>query len=161
MVPYPRPRCFWDIKPHTWWLFFISKHFIWTFIFKIVCPWDTSLFATISEWVMHIFCEQRIIILAYRIRKSEVFTWDRNSYLTHVISPMGRINKENFHVNSVCIGCIGRHVTLSLGWRHCDVKLIKYPTSTLCVVLNATFKIKRSESKGMQDKESNMSVRCG
>ena len=49
--------------------------------------------------------------LAYRIRKSKVFAWDRNSYLTHVTSPQ----KENFHVNSVCIGCIGRHVTLLLG----------------------------------------------
>ena len=51
------------------------------------------------------------LFLAHRIRKSEVFTWDRNSYLTHVISPQ----KEFFHVNSVCIGCIGRHETLSVG----------------------------------------------
>ena len=31
--------------------------------------------------------------------------------LSHVFSPQ----KDFFHVNSVCIGCIGRHVTLSLG----------------------------------------------
>ena len=30
---------------------------------------------------------------AYRIRKSKVFSWDRNSNLTHIISPMGRINQ--------------------------------------------------------------------
>ena len=48
--------------------------------------------------------------LAYQLRKSEVFAWDRNSY-----PPMGEIKKETFHVNSVCIGCIGRHVTLLLG----------------------------------------------
>ena len=62
-------------------------------------------------------------LLAYRIRNSEFFAWERNSYLTHVISPMGRIEKENYHVDSVCIGCIARHVTLSLGWRHCDVTM--------------------------------------
>ena len=50
-------------------------------------------------------------VLAYRIRKSEVFVWDRNSYLTCIISPQ----KETFHVNLVCIGCIGCHATLSLG----------------------------------------------
>ena len=50
------------------------------------------------------------IILAYQIRKSEVFAWNRNSYLTHVISPQ----KEFFHVNLVCIGCIGRNVTFTL-----------------------------------------------
>ena len=49
--------------------------------------------------------------LAYRIRKSDVFAWDRNSYLTHVISPQ----KETFQVNLVCIGCTGRHATLPLG----------------------------------------------
>ena len=32
-----------------------------------------------------------------RMRKSEIFVWDRNSYLTHVISP----KKETFRVNSV------------------------------------------------------------
>ena len=36
---------------------------------------------------------------------------------------MGSIKKENVRVNSVCIGCIGRHVTLSLGGRHCDLTL--------------------------------------
>ena len=35
---------------------------------------------------------------------------------------MGRI-KENFRVDSVCIGWIERPVTLSSGWRHCDVTL--------------------------------------
>ena len=50
-------------------------------------------------------------ILAHRIRKSEVFAWDRNSYLTHVISPQ----KEIVHVNWVRSGCLGHHVTLSLG----------------------------------------------
>ena len=52
----------------------------------------------------------------------KVFAWDRNSYLTHVTSPQ----KENFHVNSVCIGCIGRHVTLLLGWCHCDVTVTSF-----------------------------------
>ena len=33
-------------------------------------------------------------VLAYWLRKSEVFTWDRNSYLTHAISPMGEIKKK-------------------------------------------------------------------
>ena len=42
--------------------------------------------------------------------------------LTHVISP----KKENFHVNSVCIDYIGRHVALSLGWRHCDVTMMLF-----------------------------------
>ena len=37
----------------------------------------------------------------------EIQDWDRNSYLIHVISPP----KEIFHVNSVCIGYIGRHAT--------------------------------------------------
>ena len=60
---------------------------------------------------------------AYRIRNSEFFAWDRNSYLTHVISFMGRIEKENHLVDSVCIGCIERHVTLSLGWNNCDVTI--------------------------------------
>ena len=32
-----------------------------------------------------------------------------------LISPMGRIKKEIFTEFSVWIGCIGRHVTLSLG----------------------------------------------
>ena len=37
---------------------------------------------------------------------------------------------------------------------------LKILTSTsLCVVMNATFKIKHSKSKGMQEKESNMCVR--
>ena len=64
--------------------------------------------------------------------------------------------------------CIGRHATLSLGWRCCDVTMtsnFRYPTSkSLCVVINATFKINGKvckKSKGMQGKESNMSVRCG
>ena len=37
----------------------------------------------------------------------------------------GELKSEIFRVNSVCIGCIGplgRHVTLLLGWRHCDIK---------------------------------------
>ena len=71
-------------------------------------------------------------LLAYRIRNSEFFAWDRNSYLTHVISPMGRIEKENYHVDSVCICCIGRHVTLSLGWRHCDVTMTSNLKNVLC-----------------------------
>ena len=51
--------------------------------------------------------------LAYQ--KSEVFALDRNSYLTNVILPMGRIKKKKkITRNSVCIGCIGRHVALSL-----------------------------------------------
>ena len=39
-------------------------------------------------------------------------------YLTH-----GRDKKETFYRKSVCISCIGRHVTLSLGLRHCDVSM--------------------------------------
>ena len=63
------------------------------------------------------------VFFAYRIRKSDVFAWDKNSYLFNVISPMGWIKKrkENVHVKSVWIAYIGCHVTLSLGWRHCDV----------------------------------------
>ena len=38
--------------------------------------------------------------------------------LTHVISA----KKENFHMNLVCIGCIGCHATLSLGRCHNDDK---------------------------------------
>ena len=64
-----------------------------------------------------------ISCLAYQIRKSKVLVWDRNYCLTHVILPMGRIKKENFHMNLVCIGCKKRHITLSLGSRHCDVTI--------------------------------------
>ena len=39
--------------------------------------------------------------LAYQIRKSDILTWDRDSYLTHLILPMGRIKKEKCHVKSV------------------------------------------------------------
>ena len=35
-----------------------------------------------------------LFILAYQKRKSEVSTWDRNSYLAHVILPMGKIKKK-------------------------------------------------------------------
>ena len=38
------------------------------------------------------------LFLAYQIRKSESFTWDRNAYLTHLILPMGRIEKEKCHM---------------------------------------------------------------
>ena len=52
-------------------------------------------------------------------------------------------------MNSVCIGCIGRHITLLLGWRHFK----NCPTSTsLYVVMIATFKIKHLKSKGMLEK---------
>ena len=43
---------------------------------------------------------------AYRTRISEIFL-----DIEILISP----RKENFHMNSVCIGCIGRHTTFSLG----------------------------------------------
>ena len=97
----------------------------------------------------------------YWIRKSQVFTWDRSSYLTPVMSP----KKENCHLNSVCIGCKGRRITLSLAWRHCDITVMSNlkcstPTS-LCVVMNATFKVKHLKWKCMQEKESNMHVQCG
>ena len=59
------------------------------------------------------------LFLAHQIRKSEVFAWDRNSYLTHVISPQ----KDIVHLNSVCTGCIGHLVTLSLGWCVSDVRV--------------------------------------
>ena len=52
--------------------------------------------------------------LSYQIRKSEVSAWARNSSLTHVILPIDSVKKEICHVNSVCIGCIARHVTLLL-----------------------------------------------
>ena len=79
---------------------------------------------------------------------------------------MHRIKKENFHVNSVCIGCIGGHITLALSWCHCDIgatsqwrQISKCPPSTsLCLVLNATCKIRHWKSKSVQEKESNMSV---
>ena len=43
--------------------------------------------------------------------------------------------------------------------RHNDVKL-KMSTS-LCMVMNATFTIKHWKSEGMQEKESNISIRYG
>ena len=59
--------------------------------------------------------------------RTEFFAWDRNSYLTHVISPMGRIEKENYHVDSACIGCRGRHcdvaMTSNLKMSYADVIL--------------------------------------
>ena len=85
-------------------------------------------------------------------------------------------------MNSECTGCIGRHVTLSLGCHHCDVTMMsnfkmayvnviihgkwhqisKCSTSaSLCMVMNTIFKMKHWKSKGMQEKESNMSVCCG
>ena len=65
----------------------------------------------------------------------------KESYnLTHVISPP----KENFH---------------------CDVTMtsnLKCPMSTsLCVVMKSSFKVKHSKSRGMQEKESNISVLYG
>ena len=66
---------------------------------------------SIKNYQLILFHKLRYSFLAYRIRKSEVFAWDRNSHLAHVISP----KKENNHMNSVYIGCIGRRATLSLG----------------------------------------------
>ena len=87
------------------------------FLFVFICPTCQVRVCKISLPVDK--CEtlsgmQDMPALAHRIRKSEVCAWDRNSYVTHVISHQ----KEIFHVNSVCIGCIGRHVTLSLGSHH-------------------------------------------
>ena len=54
--------------------------------------------------------------LAYQIRKSEVLAWDRNSYLTNVISPKKRKFLHEF-------GLQWLYRTLSLGWRHCEVTI--------------------------------------
>ena len=43
-------------------------------------------------------------ILAYQIRKSEVFAWDRNSYLTHVISPRRSAGKIHVQLVSMIPG---------------------------------------------------------
>ena len=97
--------------------------------------------------------------LAYRIRKSEVFACDRNSYLTHVISPQ----KETFHVNLVCIGCIGCHATLPLGWRRCDVTMtshLKIPyvnvivCGDVCYFWNKIFEIERYARKRIKHERS-------
>ena len=91
-------------------------------------------------------------IPSYRIRKSEVFAWDKHSYLTHVISPQ----KETFHVYSVCNGCIGCHAIFSLGWRCCDVTMtsnVKMPYVNVIVCgIKCYFKIKHSKSKVLQEK---------
>ena len=65
---------------------------------------------------------------------------------------MSRIKQEKFHMSLVCIGCIGRNFV---------VKLTSNLKTSLGVVMNATFIIKHSKSKDMQEKESNMSVWCG
>ena len=67
---------------------------------------------------------------------------------------MGRIQKGFFfHVNSVCIDCFARHVTLSLGPCHCDVTVTSdFRLSHVDVILheiNATVEYKT----GMQEKE--------
>ena len=117
------------------------KTLIYTKVWKTKFPIIGSIRLKMSEPVINLIYYSIMgrWFLAYRIRNSEFFAWDRNSYLTHVISLMGRIEKEKYHVDSVCIGCIGRHVTLSLGWRHCDVTMMSnlicpMPTS-FCVVM--------------------------
>ena len=78
--------------------------------------------------------------LAFQIRKSENLAWNRNSYLTHVIS----LQKDNFHLNSVCTGCIGRHATLLLGSHHSIATSLwcrfKKWSISLCVVMNLLLK---------------------
>ena len=80
----------------------------------------TCTLLQLKDPILHVKLLWRFF-LAYQIRKSEVFALDRNSYLTHVILPMGRIKKKKVHMNLVCTGCIGCHVTLLLGWCHCNV----------------------------------------
>ena len=82
------------------------------------------------QLTMHVFK-----FLAYRIRKSKFFTWNRNSYLTHFISHQ----KGTFHVNLACIGCIGRHAPLSLSWRHCNITMMSYLTRGPVVLLTLTW----------------------
>ena len=48
--------------------------------------------------------------LAHQIRKSEIFTWDRNSYLNHLILPMVKILKKPNITCDLCIGCIGSYI---------------------------------------------------
>ena len=72
-----------------------------------------------------------LFFLAYQIRTSQVFAWDKNSYLPHIISP----KKENFHVNLVCIGCIEHLSTLSLGLRHCDITMSNLKMSYVKVIV--------------------------
>ena len=67
-----------------------------------------------------------IYISSLSDKEIEVFAWIRNSYVTHVILPMGRIKEEHFHMNSLCIGCIGHHITLS--------------STSLCTIMKGTFK---------------------
>ena len=93
----------------------IKFHQDWPTDFRDIQVWKCGLWWT-DNWPLVYY------ILAHRIRKSKVFAWDRNFYLTHVISPL----KECFHVNSVCTGCLGRHITLSLGWRHSDVTVTSF-----------------------------------
>ena len=102
-----------------------------------------------------------MFILAYRIRKSEVFAWDRNSYLTNAIPPPKRNCSREFGLHWLYRMSRNFVVRLTSLRRQSDV-IKKCPTlASLYAVMNAIFKIKQhSKSKGMQEKESNMSVRA-
>ena len=60
-------------------------------------------------------------------------------------------------MNSVCLGCIGCYVTFVVRLtplrHHNDVKITECPKSkSLCIVMDAAFKIKHWKSKGMKEK---------
>ena len=66
----------------------------------------------------------RILFLAYQTRKSKVFAWERNSYLTHVILPMSRIKKKIFtwfNVHWLYRRSRNFVVRLTSFWHHNDV----------------------------------------
>ena len=68
---------------------------------------------------------------------------------------------REFGLNWLCRTSDNFVVRLTSLRRHNDVKLKENPTSSsFCVVINASFKIKQLNSKGMQEK-SNTGVRCG
>ena len=91
-------------------------------------------------------CGYRTYCLAYRIRKSEIFAWHRNFNLTHVISPQKRKFSCEFGLHWLCRTSRNFVARLPSLRRHNYVRFIKCPTSTsLCVVINATYKIKPFE----------------
>ena len=87
-------------------------------------------------------------IIAYHIRKSEVFCL-RYKFFSCILDKENqgfRLGKkflshpwigDTFHANSVCIGCIGCHVTLS-------VMLNLKMSTSLFVVMNSTLKSRKS-----------------
>ena len=74
--------------------FFSQAHIYWSSNF-----FNCSIFEPQHDKTNKMTCVARQVFVAYWIRKSEVFAWDRNSYLTHVISPQ----KEIFHVYFIAL----------------------------------------------------------